>query len=43
MMRVFAVTTAKSMPVTASLVLLLLVMLWPFQCIHPGSPTFLFG
>jgi hypothetical protein len=30
MMRVFAGATAKSMPVTASLVLLLLAMLWPF-------------
>jgi len=31
MMRVFAGATDKSMPVTASLVLLLLAMLWPFQ------------
>ena len=31
MMRVFAGTTDKSMPVTASLVFLLLAMLWPFQ------------
>jgi hypothetical protein len=31
MMRVFAGTTAKSMPVMGSLVLLLLAMLWPFQ------------
>ena len=31
MMRVFAVTTGKSVPVMGSLVLLLLAMLWPFQ------------
>jgi hypothetical protein len=31
MMRVFAGATDKSMPVTASLVFLLLAMLWPFQ------------